>query len=671
MYKRFKFNKISTFIVLVALSSIALFAQNLPHNTITREGQTFYEYKVKPGEGLYGIARAFSVSQDVIIQHNPDAKIGLKSGQTLYIPAAKTGVATDNSSAPETSENTKITFQQPINQNHTFLHTVARGETLFSISQMYRTSVNEIIRYNTGLTEKIEEGQTIVIPQTRSVSAGEPNYRYHTIAPKETLYSVSRTYSLKPEDLIAANQGLSVETFRIGTIIRVPIYESGQNFTPYREQTKNIIHKVQKKETLSSIARKYKVDVEDIKKNNPILSAGLRVDMELMIPQEVKGLDENFAANEARANTLLRQNNEMKNVNVIKIGLLLPFLEKGDNQNLRLQEYYEGFLIAVERLKNQGANIELYVFDIGTKSDTRKLESLLGTMEMQDLHLLIGGLSEEQIKILADFAQKHKVKYVIPFSSKNELVQRNGYIFQVNAPQSYLYSKASDAFMGNFRNENVVIVNADSKNDKSDFITILKNDLRKNRNASKELSLTNNLSTEILPLLQNNKGNIIVPSTGDSGSIRQMIEALDKVRQNHPEYVIRLFGYPEWQTYSASISHSFHKYGAYFYSAFYADEGNADTKLFVDDFKKWYKRDLINTYPKYGMLGYDTGLYFMTALHRYGLNFEQRVSQIKVNTVQFAFNFERVNNWGGFINTGLYLVHYDTNGVVTKIDKSK
>ncbi len=667
MGKKIHFGKATILTLFFALSSMLLLAQNSPYKTISRNGQTFYEYQVRPGEGLYSIARTFSVSQELILQHNPDARNGLKSGQTLIIPAEGPAARSATSQSPGVNSSAP---SQPVNQNHTFRHTVSRGETLYGISQMYNTSVTELIRYNEGITENLVEGQSIVIPQTRSVSTDEQNYRYHTIVARETLYSVSRTYSLKPEDLMAANPGLSAESFRAGTIIRIPVSEAQQDFTPYREQTQTVVHTVQKGETLYSIAREYGVEVDVIQKNNPMLSAGLRTNMELLIPIRVRNIDENSAANEARANNLLRQSNRPQNLDVIKIGLLLPFLEKGDNQHLRLQEYYEGFLIAVDRLKNQGANIELYVFDIGTRNDTRKLSSLLGTMEIQDLHLIIGGLSDDQITLLSDFAKKHSIKYVVPFSSKNDIVLNNSYVFQVNTPQSYSYSKASSAFMGTFKNANAVIVNAASRNDKSEFISILKSDLQKNGNAAKEVSLTGDLSTAILPLLQNGKENVIVPSTGDSGTIRQIMDALDKVRQNHPEFTIRLFGYPEWQTYNSSISNNFKKFGTHFYSSFYVDESSYDVKQFTEDFKRWYKRDLINTYPRYGMLGYDTGLYFLTALHRYGLNFEQKVDQIHVNTVQFAFNFERVNNWGGFINTGLYLVHYDTNGLIFKIDKS-
>ena len=64
-------------------------------------------------------------------------------------------------------------------------------------------------------------------------------------------------------------------------------------------------------------------------------------------------------------------------------------------------------------------------------------------------------------------------------------------------------------------------------------------------------------------------------------------------------------------------------------------------------------------------------LYFLTALHQNGKNFETKLNNLNVNTIQFAFNFDRVNNWGGFINTGLYLVNYDTDTRIIKSNHSR
>ncbi len=64
---------------------------------------------------------------------------------------------------------------------------------------------------------------------------------------------------------------------------------------------------------------------------------------------------------------------------------------------------------------------------------------------MKEADLLIGAVQNEQIHQVAKFAEKNKIRYVIPFTSKNDDVLSNPYVFQVNTPQSYLYSKAAQA----------------------------------------------------------------------------------------------------------------------------------------------------------------------------------------------------------------------------------
>lgn len=677
MHRSLVMRKISLLFLFVTIFIAVSAAQTQAYETINTNGQTYYKYMVKQGEGLWAISRAFKVSVNDILKSNPGSEAGLKNGQLLLIPvpagasAPSTQAAQPTTPVTQPQVNVPVTTtvsQLPLDQNHTFRHTITRGETLFGIAQMYNTSVDEIVRYNSGLTENIAEGQIIVVPQQRSLSSTRENYRYHTILPKETLYSVSRTYSLKPEDLIAANTGLSVETFQIGKTIRVPFFQTQADFIPYEQQTQNVMHQVKRGETLYSISQAYDVPVESIEEANPMLVSGLKTNMELIIPVKVTSLDENARTREIEASRLLSQSSETQRTDVIRVGVLLPFLDQTSGQHLRLQEYYEGFLLAVDRMKKDGANVEVYVFEIGTRA---KLESLLGTMEMEALHLLIGGMTDEQIKILSDFTKRHNIKYIIPFSSKNVEVQEDNNIFQVNSPQSYIYSKASGVFMETFRNANVVIVNVPGRSDKAEFISTLKADLKRRNIRYNELSLTTNLSTDILPLLQSSGENVIVPSTGDSGSLREITDALAKVHQARQGIITRLFGYPEWQTYNAQVKKSLHQYGAYFYTSFYVDDQDIETRQFIENFKLWYGRDLINTYPKYGLFGYDTGIFFLNAVHRFGTNFEQRINRMPSNTLQFAFNFERVNNWGGFINTGLYLIHYDVNNAVYKINKSR
>ena len=102
-----------------------------------------------------------------------------------------------------------------------FYHTIERGQTVYAIATMYGVSVEDIYRLNPESKEGIKAGSTLRIPQKDSAiapSGKADNYTYHTIQPKETLYSLSIKYSVPATDIIAANPGLSTSTFTIGNL---------------------------------------------------------------------------------------------------------------------------------------------------------------------------------------------------------------------------------------------------------------------------------------------------------------------------------------------------------------------------------------------------------------------------------------------------------------------
>lgn len=640
-------------------------AQDSSYETVTLNGQRYFKYKVKSGEGLYAISRMFSTPIAEIIRHNPSSNAGLKNGQELLIP-----VNNDNSWRSSSPDSSQTDPAESVDQNSTFQHTVSKGETLYSISNMYHTTVAEINRYNPGASEGIAVGQLLTIPQRRVISEEkEENYRFHTILPKETLYSVSKTYSLKPEDVMLANPGLSAETFQIGKTIRIPFFESYEVIAPYEHQTKNITHQVQKKETLYSIARNYQVEASEIERLNPKISDGLKANMELIIPVKRSLLEKDARTQENEANRLLTQYLPSSKVDVMRVGLLLPFLDETGRGHLRLQEYYEGFLLAVEEMKNNGVNLELFVFEIGKGDDTGKLKSLLETIEMRSLNLVIGGVNDAQIRLISDFSRANNIKYVVPFSQSNGEVLNNGNIFQVNPISSATLTKASSVFVETFRNANIIFATG-GQNDKKEFTAELQKMLRENGLSYQTISLTESTNSAIIPLLSSGKENVILPTSADSNTLRQLIYELKEVRETDSLTAIRLFGYPEWQTYTDQVA-DYHLFGTYIYTPFFIDKANPRTEAFTRNFNKWYGRNLMDTHPSYGLWGYDTGLFFMTALNRYGSRFEQDIASIRINSLQFAFHFERVSNWGGFINSGLYFIYYDTNGRINQTDRSR
>ena len=130
---------------------------------------------------------------------------------------------------------------------------------------------------------------------------------------------------------------------------------------------------------------------------------------------------------------------------------------------------------------------------------------------------------------------------------------------------------------------------------------------------------------------------------------------------------IALFGYPEWLTQVPEYLNEFYKLNTYLYSRFYANPFEEDTKTFHKRFLYWYNKDMINASPQYALLGFDTGIYFLSAIREHGKNFASQDIRPSIDRIQTDFSFQRVNNWSGFINKSFYFINFTPNFTIRKI----
>lgn len=187
-----------------------------------KDGKLFVLHRIASGETLYSLARTYNVSVDDIKKNNPTWSEGLKVGQVVYIPS--------NAAATTTKTTTTTAGAKT--------HTVGAGETLYSIATKYKVSVDELKKANPGLSSSISVGQELNLP---SKAAGTSTTTTTTTKPAATT-----TTATKPATTTTTTTTAATET---------------------------VEHKVASGETLYSIARKYNVSVEDIKKANPGIGA--------------------------------------------------------------------------------------------------------------------------------------------------------------------------------------------------------------------------------------------------------------------------------------------------------------------------------------------------------------------------------------------------------------
>lgn len=567
-------------------------------------------------------------------------------------------------------------------QSGYFLHTVTKGQSLYSISTMYNVTMEDLIRLNPGCEKQIRAGESLKIPQADSGSnQGKPTF--HTIQAGETLYQLTLKYNVTVQAICTANPGLSASNFRIGQVISIPaqtaIQPAKENLSETAAQTSSEkktdwrdMHKVERKETIFSISRQYGISEEELIAANPELKKGkLKRGSFLFIPypaskQPAKEPEKTPARIPSNEELFAQNKQSFKKIQNIKAAVLLPFTEgKNRDEQMRMVEYYEGFLMAVDSLKRQGVSVNLYTYDTKGKSDVA--QSILAKEEMKNMDIIFGPAHAANVKTLAEFAEKNQTRVVVPFSPEVEQVFKNPYIYQVNTPQSYLYSEVYEHFLRKFSKANIVFLDAGTgQNEKAEFIKGMKNELKTNQVAYKHISNSDTL--KILAAIDSTRENIFIPTSGKDLSLTRLIPQLTQIRRSYPNVDLHLFGYPEWQTYTQDYLASFYELDTYFYSSFYTNNLFPAAVRFTQEYRRWYSKDMANIFPKYGMLGFDTGYFFLKGLAQEGSQLENNLNRVQVTPIQTGFKFERVNNWGGFINRKVFFVHLTKDFELIKLD---
>lgn len=570
------------------------------------------------------------------------------------------------------------------NGNNYFLHTVSKGQSLYSIANMYHVTVDDIVRLNPGSDKQIRAGEALKIPQTSNASSAE-NGRFHTIQAGETLYQLTVKYNVSAQAICDANPGLSASNFRIGQVISIPTgspespvskpKETHPTATPATSQKDwKEMHKVERKETIFSICQEYNITQEDLLALNPELKNGkLRKGMFLFIPYPKNSQShksETPAATPTPSNEELFNQTKIaqKNFKSIQAAVLLPFTSTNNDEQSRMVEYYEGFLIALDSLKRQGVSVNLYTYN--TEGNSNTLSNILNKPEMKNMDIIFGPAHSSQVGALAEFAKRHKIRLVVPFAPKVDQVFNNPMIYQINTPQSYFYSEVYDHFLRKFKQTNVIFVDvANGDKEKQGFINGLKDELKDNHIKFKQIQLGADMAPgKVIAAMDTLRENIFIPTSGRSSALTKILPQLSNVLRSHPHFNMHLFGYPEWQTYTQEYLASFYELDTYFYSSFYTNNLFPEAVRFTQSFRRWYSKDMANTFPKYGMLGFDTGYFFLKGLSQQGNKLEENLNRVNVTPIQTGFKFERVNNWGGFINQKVFFVHLTKDYELIKLD---
>lgn len=225
---------------------------------------------VKDGETLRDISQQHAVKLKHLEKFNQIVSSQpLRPGEVIYLREKR---VKDSVKKAERAEQSRS-----VAEKDTAIRVAGEGDTWQTISQKSGKSADELKRINAGVQNPIP-GQIVLLTDEKATvkvfsenSPAEGKVVFHTVLRGETLYSISRLYKTPVDTLVMWNQ-LKDAGIKVGQELRV------KSPTAAVSSGKSVIYTVKRGETLYQISRQFGVSVSYLQQQNglkgPEIKAG-------------------------------------------------------------------------------------------------------------------------------------------------------------------------------------------------------------------------------------------------------------------------------------------------------------------------------------------------------------------------------------------------------------
>lgn len=542
-------------------------------------------------------------------------------------------------------------------------HKVKKKETLYSLSQKYGVTVDQIEAYNpTLIKSRLKRKMTLRIPVYEAPVVVEEvisETESYLVPPKATKWRIAYTYGITIQELEALNPSLK-EGLKAGQTLQVPITTKDTLVGPSSAFN---YYTVLPKEGYYRIEKKLGIGQRILDSLNPELAiTGLQAGMVLKVPLEFSG------DLKVQDDLLIPKVDLLDSLSpldrALKIGLLLPFkaqtleldsLEKTKSllkkRNLtRLAfDFYAGVRMALEVLAEKGVATELQVFD--TQNKRAKLNQLVQTSELTAQDLLVGPLIPRNFDFISAQGRLRKIPKVAPLSYKK--VQMRANVYQSIPPKQILRERMLSHLDNVLTEEENVVVVADSLNRDIEKILMERYPyairFRPEQGGYLDSELMDSLLLDSIP----NK--IILESENFSliSSISSQLSG--KITPSRPIQLFTTFRGTAYEN-PNSPNATFGSLGFTFTSGYHPkvfDEGEMPDR-FLNRF---------GMYPsKEAKRGYDLMLDLLLRITRTG-DLQEGITLGETDYVESRFDYQLLPN-GAAVNQGVYLLQHQDDSII-------
>jgi len=356
------------------------------------------------------------------------------------------------------------------------IHKVKKGDNLFKLSKKYNISESQIKNYNPRISKRgLRKRMQLRIPIYLKIEIkNEPSEKLATylVQPKDTKWRIAYSYGITIDELNELNPKIK-EGLKFGDSINLPIKTEEEkkliesDFYYYKIKPKEGYYRIEVKTgfSKSTIDSLNPFVINEGLKRGMILklpktsSIGLKVDKSLLLIERTKLQDSVFIR---------------KKINLV---YFLPFktsviefdsIEKTDRYLKRRTltsialDFYSGSLLAMEKAKNAGIDIEAKVFD--TQNKKTEINTQINTLDSNKIDVIIGPLLPKNFNYLSLNNKLKDVPKVAPLSS-NPVIMRKG-VFQSITPRSFIRNEMKEYLLNIINEDDNILIVSDSLNRK-------------------------------------------------------------------------------------------------------------------------------------------------------------------------------------------------------------
>ncbi len=608
--------------MLLALST-PLAAQEPVPVTISQQkmvvaGRSYYLHQVQKGQTLYSIARAYSVTVELLSIENELEGNEIKEDQVLRIPVAVSAqgqaavksaesrvtpaeVVPDRQQAypderaaqrqPEAAVSERQTPQQ---QGGIIYHRVSRGDSFGSIAARYGITVRELRRHNRGVLFP-REGDRLMIPGDRVTAEQRHGYGEPEEEPDTAL---ADTLLTEMEGELFTRPGERSRLDRLTGSVRVAALLP---FYLWENSTRTYI---------------------------------------------------DSAARDQRGNVIYRE--MTRDATEIYEGSL-PFLET-----------YEGILLAADSLRSLGLAIELDVYD--TRADSTVIRRLINSGALDNADLIIGPVFSANLEHASAWAATRDIPIVSPVPLRDpNILERRPTLYRVY-PSDNVVQDVIVREVGNHPDARVIFLYADSAMYEPGTLRFWE---KLSESAGRRQFMD---TTRLLPLyftgmtdkrnvysnvatlesvLDPGRKNLVVLATTRTPVVSTAFSALHSLIK---KYEISVIGFPGIRDLETIDLKYYYDLDLYIPSVSYVDFESPEVQAFTASFMKKFRTEPMA--ESYAWRGFDIAWYFIGGVASGGSGFLRDPGTFNPYLLSLEPVFRRNSRDSGYENGGMFMLHY-------------